>query len=873
MAKSRKRRAVASASHSGGADDDSDADVHGVRRAGASSIAAISSYQQVMDSEDEFHEQRDAIGLDSEKPAPRMRKVKRNGKTSWEEVLSDEDQEVFGLGLDDSDDDDDDSDAYGEDDGDLDSAAEANDRRRNSKKATSKKPTRDEDVDFDPAVLDALDREDDMLLEKSNRLLKTKRDYLDEDEYEEFDISGKQTGVSTKKDRESEEPSLSAWGKKRKTFYNRDEEVLSDEEAAQQELEETQKLQRQRLENLDEQDFLGLDDNDGLGDSRTKSRDGTIENSFFKIIRGTAAAPTENGQLLVSERSANVEYEVVDKQSKLKALAKMDAEALKALAETQIPDVVRHLAEFDERWDEVKTVLGPSLKWMLRDSENGEPRPVEPELVDAKNYVQLKYTLLMSYLTNILFYLSLRASSSTPTVRSHPVTKVISNLGKLLNRLEKHVEGRRASESTNDGVSGAGKSKRSSGTDNAEENGDDDDDRGFPNLLDRIADFVESRVLSVDDAEEDGQEDENSQDEWIDGTSEDSASEAVSSDQNPEDLLTAEEMKEVMASLRKERKPPKAKDQDSGKPKKSKPAQTPSDEDFKVPEFRPAKKTKDNGAKKSLKEKKRSVDDDFGETDLNAVDMMDKMAKKRDLQFHVKRIDQEISKRKKDALFAGAGDDDLPMRDKNGKLISTKKQSENEPSKKDAAALFSKLSGDDDVDDAPANEAAAEFDNSALDDEDYFGEDNDYDAGETGKKRDRRSKDGANQEDDGSDEDEALAYYNSVAKATKAIKDKKESAFQAYKKRLEGDGTYRDNDLQTPGVKRATGWTIDANKGLTPRRKKEDRNSRVKIRNKFAKKQKKLGSIKAIVKDKSTVGAYGGEATGIKSRLSKSVRF
>jgi U3 small nucleolar RNA-associated protein 3 len=64
-----------------------------------------------------------------------------------------------------------------------------------------------------------------------------------------------------------------------------------------------------------------------------------------------------------------------------------------------------------------------------------------------------------------------------------------------------------------------------------------------------------------------------------------------------------------------------------------------------------------------------------------------------------------------------------------------------------------------------------------------------------------------------------------------------------------------------------------ANKGLTPYRKKENRNPRVKKRMKYEKAMKKLSSFKSVVVDKKTMGSYQGELTGIKKNLAKSVKF
>ena len=61
------------------------------------------------------------------------------------------------------------------------------------------------------------------------------------------------------------------------------------------------------------------------------------------------------------------------------------------------------------------------------------------------------------------------------------------------------------------------------------------------------------------------------------------------------------------------------------------------------------------------------------------------------------------------------------------------------------------------------------------------------------------------------------------------------------------------------------------NRGLTPHRRKDLKNPRVKGRKRFAKAQVRRGG--QVVTAKPPAGPYGGEATGIRSKVSKSTRF
>jgi len=71
--------------------------------------------------------------------------------------------------------------------------------------------------------------------------------------------------------------------------------------------------------------------------------------------------------------------------------------------------------------------------------------------------------------------------------------------------------------------------------------------------------------------------------------------------------------------------------------------------------------------------------------------------------------------------------------------------------------------------------------------------------------------------------------------------------------------------------KRAINYTIAKNKGLTPYRKKELRNPRVKHRMKFRKATvRRKGQVRTA---RTEVRKYEGELTGIKMNVSKSIKF
>jgi U3 small nucleolar RNA-associated protein 3 len=122
--------------------------------------------------------------------------------------------------------------------------------------------------------------------------------------------------------------------------------------------------------------------------------------------------------------------------------------------------------------------------------------------------------------------------------------------------------------------------------------------------------------------------------------------------------------------------------------------------------------------------------------------------------------------------------------------------------------------------------------------------------------------------------DEGDEYYDMVAKTLKKKKLDKQERVEAIKKAKAEGAMVRivEGEVDEDG-KRAISYLIEKNKGLAPKRKKDVRNPRVKKRKKFEEKKKKLASTRAVYKGGEERGGYGGEKTGIKSGLVKSIKL
>ncbi|KAK5313882.1 something about silencing protein 10 [Exophiala xenobiotica] len=216
---------------------------------------------------------------------------------------------------------------------------------------------------------------------------------------------------------------------------------------------------------------------------------------------------------------------------------------------------------------------------------------------------------------------------------------------------------------------------------------------------------------------------------------------------------------------------------------------------------------------------------DFGdEAPLTAVEAAEKARRKKSLRFYTSQIAQKANKRGAASRQAG-GDDDVPhkerMRDKQERLMREAEQRGRADVRGDEAL---NESGDESVAGRDLN-------------------------------------------------DDANEYYDMLVKNNKLKKaDKREKAEAYAEAARQGAQVYEEEQIGPDGKRKIT-YAIEKNKGLTPKRKKDVRNPRVKKRKKYDEKMKKLASIRQVYKGGEGRGGYGGEATGIKTNVVKSIKL
>ncbi|MCJ1308062.1 hypothetical protein MMC25_001713 [Agyrium rufum] len=225
-------------------------------------------------------------------------------------------------------------------------------------------------------------------------------------------------------------------------------------------------------------------------------------------------------------------------------------------------------------------------------------------------------------------------------------------------------------------------------------------------------------------------------------------------------------------------------------------------------------------------------DSDFGEEAfLTNQEAAEKAKRKKTLQFYTSQIAQKANRRENAGMAAG-GDDDIPHRERlKDRQARLNAEAESRGKSKKVTGAGAALGGESDEED---QQAAKEVRGEAGSDDDYY---------------------------------DLVAQRNEKKKATK------DAFAQAAAEATQVGGVVRVVEEVGADGKRAITYAIEKNKGLTPKRNKDVRNPRVKKRKKYEDKQKKLRSVRQVYKGGEGRGGYGGELTGIKKGLVRSVKL
>ncbi|KNE58620.1 hypothetical protein AMAG_04183 [Allomyces macrogynus ATCC 38327] len=529
----------------------------------------------------------------------------------------------------------------------------------------------------------------------------------------------------------------------------------------------------------------------------------------FATLAGTAdtALPMATEDVMTDSASGN-EVQILGKRPR-ETMSR--DEILEHLATTS-PELLEFIIDYQAKMEELRDAVAPMYHLALK---------LEPADSPVRAYLSAKYFAVLGFLLNVSYYMALYAQGAAKPreIQQHPVIDVLVHLQQSVEAIETIENDKPWLTARLEPLVTAL---------------EDMEERGMS--VDEYFDFVTKEI-----EREMREEDEEDEEEDIDGD-----------DDGDDDMSVDEDDAPAPAP-----EPVKAKGKSKSKNvKRSRSAD--SDDDPQAPPPPTAAKP----SKKRKKEIEIAYEDDYKKV----------KSKKAKIEA-VNDFDESAGDANFGAIGTAAPSPFATSGKKSLKKVVQSVQSSSKASKKQASA-------DADVmpkSNKPANSLNTHLSKEALaaaeQDADVFSDDDD---GHAARKAQRASQVNAVGID--------MAVVDpsrpisSLQEARKA-KLEKQAARRAAKAAARGedvsvkfadeDGDASMNDLSSG--KRLASYDILKNKGLTPKRKKEDRNPRLKHRRKFEKKVKKLKTVKRVATELK--GGYQGELTGIKTHLTRSIKL
>jgi len=282
-------------------------------------------------------------------------------------------------------------------------------------------------------------------------------DEEDEDEDDEDDEDGEIEVENTNK-RESQEKmtnkvekldlSQVSWGRNMHNYYNADtgkkdkrerkkQHLREDEEeimVQEEEEEEAKRLQKIKANSFTLEDFDEENqDLDADDDDENDENEGELEISFENRINKKSNNKKNSSTTQLSNVSSkDLEDFIKEARNELNQTPKVEVskkipvqEKLHLLSK-ESPEIFQLLEDFKTNISELKEKITPEL----------EKSKITGVTSSQTKFLQLKYKLLLSYCTNIGFYLLLKTEGKA--VKGHPVIETLLKIRTMLEKIELH---------------------------------------------------------------------------------------------------------------------------------------------------------------------------------------------------------------------------------------------------------------------------------------------------------------------------------------------------------------------------------------------------------------------------------------------------
>jgi U3 small nucleolar RNA-associated protein 3 len=236
-------------------------------------------------------------------------------------------------------------------------------------------------------------------------------------------------------DEEEDEDEKNRWGKK-KNYWNADTadvEDVEDLDDAREEEVATKELFQAKLKRMQQKDFyddLDNEEEDNSDDVDADSQNGNTLGAKLQQTKQAQSKSKNSKQSIDFLAGSEADADVFGSKSKAKDVSKLSKAEKLEILKSHAPELIAMVDELKERISELQNRISP-LREYLQNMKDEKVEGIQDDLVD---YLDVKQQLLFAYITNVTFYLYMKSLGKS--VRSHPVMGQLLRLRYAMEKLQ-----------------------------------------------------------------------------------------------------------------------------------------------------------------------------------------------------------------------------------------------------------------------------------------------------------------------------------------------------------------------------------------------------------------------------------------------------
>ena len=226
------------------------------------------------------------------------------------------------------------------------------------------------------------------------------------------------------------------WGRKKSNYYSGDTadlEIGQDVQDAEDEEEAVKDLHKQTMKKMKDSDFYDNLSSDDDSDDDSDDNDGevTLKNKMKSGRRKTKGGNDElQSELQTIALSANDASNSVQIEKIERNVADMSRDQKLSMMSADNPELPSLVQELKERVSELKDKIIPIRELVKGFREKKEKYGINDDIID---YLEVKYQMLSAYCLNLCFYLAMRCEGRS--VKDHPVMRQLLELRYVMEKL------------------------------------------------------------------------------------------------------------------------------------------------------------------------------------------------------------------------------------------------------------------------------------------------------------------------------------------------------------------------------------------------------------------------------------------------------